>query len=166
MHEVGGSPLTRSARRLAQRASGAARSTELLWAAAVGAVAMILAVVLLQMWAWDLHVPQGTTGDFTLAGMIVKGLGENGGYLHNPSLGWPLGLQFFDLPIGDDNLNLFLMWIIGWFTSSFAVVMNVFMLLTFPMVAVAAYVVMRRLGASRWPAAMVGLLYTFLPYHF
>lgn len=121
----------------------------------------------MQMWAWNPKVPMGPVGDVTLAGMIVKGIDENGGYLENSRLGWPAGgLQLYDLPIGDDALNLFLMRIISWFTSDFGVVMWTFMLLTFPLVAVGAYIVMRRLGVSRLPSLMVGLLYAFMQYHF
>lgn len=147
-------------------AGTAARSVDVRVCAALGALSTGLAVVFLQLWAWRPSVPLGTSGDFTLVGMIVKGLQENGGYLENPSLGWPLGLHLYDLPIGDDGLNLLLMRIIGWFAPNFAAVMWIFVLITFPLVSMCAYVVIRRLGCSILPSVMVGLLYTFLNYHF
>ncbi len=143
------------------------RSVEVRICAGLALVSTAIAVVTMQLWAWSPSVPMGPVGDITLAGMIVKGIDENGGYLENPRLGWPAGgLQFYDLPIGDDALNLFLMRVIAWFAPDFATVMWVFMLITFPLVAVCAYVVMRRLGASRLPSLMVGLLYAFMQYHF
>ena len=146
---------------------GVARSVEIRICAALALLSTAVAVVAMQLWAWSPTVPMGTSGDFTLAGMIVKGIQENGGYLENPRLGWPAGgLQLYDLPIGDDGLNLLLMRIIGWFTPNFAAIMWVFMLVTFPLVAVCGYIVMRRLGAARLTSFMVGLLYSFVTYHF
>jgi phosphoglycerol transferase len=44
--------------------------------------------------------------------------------------------------------------------------MNLFFLLTFPLVAVAAYLVLRQLPASPGAAVVVAVLYALLPYHF
>lgn len=151
---------------LARAARAAVRSVDVRVSAALTAVTMALTALFMEMWAWNINVPQGGGGDLNLAGMIVKGIEENGGYQENPNLAWPFGFKLYDLPIGDDNLNLLLMRVISWFAPNYAVVMNVFMFLTFPLVAVCAYFVARRLGVSQWPAVMVGLLYTFLPYHF
>ena len=118
------------------------------------------------MWGRSWRVPQGLAGDFTLTSLIVKGMTDHGWFLTNNSLGWPLGNQLFDLPLGSNNLNNLLMRVIALFTSDFAVVINVFVMLTFPMVAVAAFLVARRLGISRAPATLVGVLYTFIQYHF
>lgn len=147
-------------------AGAAARSTDVRVAAALAVVSAGLAVVVFQLWAWNPSVPMGTSGDFTLVGMIVKGLQDNGSYLQNPDLGWPLGLQLYDLPIGDDSLNLLFMRIIGWFAPDFAAVMWTFVLVTYPLITVCAYIVMRRLGCSILPSAMVSLLYAFTQYHF
>ena len=143
------------------------RSTEARVCAALALLSTGIAVLTQQLWAWSPTVPMGLDGDFTLAGMIVKGITETGGYLQNPSLGWPAGgLQLYDLPIGDDNLNLFLMRAISWFTPNFAATMWWFVLMTFPLVAVCGYLAIRRIGASRLTASMAGLLYTFVQYHF
>ena len=55
---------------------------------------------------------------------------------------------------------------IGLFTSDAAVVVNVFYLLTFPLVGLAAYLVLRRLTVSPAVAIACSILYTVLPYHF
>ena len=55
---------------------------------------------------------------------------------------------------------------IGLFSSDAAVVVNVFFLLTFPLVGLAAYLVLRRLTLSRPVAIVCSILYTLLPYHF
>lgn len=142
------------------------RSTEARMCAALALLSTGVAVLTMQLWSWSPTVPMGTSGDFTLAGMIVKGIQDNGGYLENPRLGWPFGLQLYDLPIGDDSLNLLMMRLIGWFTPNFAATMWVFMLVTFPLVAIGGYLVARRLGASQMTSSMVGLLYSFVQYHF
>ena len=134
--------------------------------AALAIVSGALTVVFFQLWATSLSRPPALQGDFTFYNMLVKGIEENGGYLHNPRLGWPFDLQFLDYPLGTDNLNLLLIRVISWFSPSFPITFNVWVILTFPMVAVCAFIVMRRLGASLWSAAAAGLLYTFVQYHF
>ena len=55
---------------------------------------------------------------------------------------------------------------IGLFTSDAAVVVNVFFLLTFPLVGLAAYLVLRRLTVSVPVSIVCSILYTLMPYHF
>jgi phosphoglycerol transferase len=45
-------------------------------------------------------------------------------------------------------------------------VVNVFYLLTFPLVGLAAYLVLRRFAVTPWVAIACSVLYTVLPYHF
>lgn len=137
----------------------------MVWSAALAVVTLILAIVVLRLLQRDLDIPQGLVGDFTSAALIVKGMTENGWFLENANLGWPLHLQLYDYPIGDNNLNLLLMRAIALFTSDFATVINLYILLTYPITAVCAFVATRRLGATRPSAALVGLLYAFLNYH-
>ena len=56
--------------------------------------------------------------------------------------------------------------LIGLFTSDAAVVVNVFFLLTFPLVGLAAYLVLRRLTVTPFVAIACSILYTLMPYHF
>jgi hypothetical protein len=54
----------------------------------------------------------------------------------------------------------------GTLTGSVGATVNIFFVLTFAAVAVSMLLVLRALGISRGVAAVIALLYTFLPYHF
>src|SRR5215471_7268185 len=98
--------------------------------------------------------------------MRTKGLVEHSAYLRIPNLGWPFSLQLYDNPETGDNLQLALLRGLGFFLRDAVLTVNVYYLLTFVAVSLAAWFVLRRLGVSRLVAAIVAILYSFLPYHF
>jgi hypothetical protein len=138
----------------------------------VGALASMLAAsagaaAALRLWRADLGVPfLHTGGDATFYQALVKGIVDHGWFLRNPDLGAPLGLELHDFPHGADNLNFLLIRLLGLFTTDSAAVMNLFLLLTFPLTALAAFLVLRRLGVSRASAVVCSALFSLLPYHF
>jgi hypothetical protein len=143
------------------------RYGEALTAAAAMVLALALAVVVLELWNADLRAPFAYTGDATLNLLFIKNVLENPWHFENSSLGAPNGLELYDYPVIDgETLNLLLFRVLGVGTSDPALVMNLFFLLTFPLVALTAYIVLRRLPVSRGIALVVALLYAFLPYHF
>ena len=133
-------------------------------ATAVAALAILVPV--LQLWraAWD--VPFRYQGDATYHLSVAKGLIDFGGSSTNPALGAPFGQVIHDMPLGGDRLHLVLLRVLGAVTGDPAVTVNLFFVLSFPLVAVAALVVLRRLRVSAAPAVVAALLYAFLPYHF
>jgi hypothetical protein len=140
---------------------------EALVAGAAMVLALVGAALVLELWNADLQVPFAYTGDATLNLTLIKGVLEHAWYFENPDLGAPNGQELYDYPvISGETLNLLLFRILGLGTGDPALVMNLFFLLTFPLVALTAYVVLRRLPVSRGIALVVALLYTFLPYHF
>src|SRR6185369_15166668 len=70
-----------------------------------------------------------------------------------------------DVPTSDNNLYFLLIKLISLFTSDYAVIINLFFLLSFPLTTAIAFYVLRRFGLSYFPAALGSLLYTFLPFH-
>src|SRR5205807_32726 len=98
--------------------------------------------------------------------MVTKGLVDHGSYLRIPNLGWPFSLQLYDNPESGDNLQLAVLRGLGFFLRDAVLTMNVYYLFTFVAVSLAAWFVLRRLGVSRLVAAVVAILYSFLPYHF
>lgn len=148
----------------------------LLDAAGVAAATVGLLVVTLRLWEANLRVPfvYNATDKPPLAYapdapyylMLTKGLVDHGSYLRIPNLGWPFSLQLYDNPESGDNLQLALLRDLGFFLRDAVLTMNVYYLLTFVAVSLAAWFVLRRLGASRLVAAVVAILYSFLPYHF
>ena len=120
----------------------------------------------LRLWNADWRVPWIYRFDGFLDGMLVKGVLDHGWYLRNPSLGAPFGLRFEDFPLGGDNLQFVAIKVLGLFSHDWAVVMNAYFLLSFPVIAAAMYVVARQAGVCRGPSLVVGVLFSFLPYHF
>jgi hypothetical protein len=98
--------------------------------------------------------------------MMAKGALDHGWFLENPSLGFPFGQELYDIPHGLDNLNLLVLQVLDWVFGNPFTAVNVFFVLTFVGISVAAYLVVRRLGVSRLVGATVALLYSFVPYHF
>jgi phosphoglycerol transferase len=128
--------------------------------------ALLAAAWALRLWRGDLAVPFSNQFDALLHAEIVKSVLDHGWYQVNDSLGAPFGQQLYDFPQGADNLQLLIIKALGFFSSDYAVVLNLYFLLTFPLVAVAAFVVLRRLGASAAVAGVCAVLFAMLPYHF
>jgi hypothetical protein len=137
------------------------------FAAAAMVIALCGAVVVLELWDADLRVPFTYTGDGTLNLFFVKNVLENPWYFENARVGAPGGLELYDYPvINGETLNLLLFRVLGLGIDNPALVMNLFYLLTFPLEALTAYLVLRRLPVSRAPAIVVSVLFALLPYHF
>jgi phosphoglycerol transferase len=143
-----------------------AAAVEVGCAIAAALLALAAAAWVLRLWRGDLSVPFSNQFDALQHAMLVKGVLEHGWYSVNDSLGAPFGQELYDFPQNGDNLQLLIIKGLGFFTHDFAVVLNLYFLLTFPLVALAAYVVLRRLGASIAVATVCAVLYALLPYHF
>ena len=132
-------------------------------------IAAILSALLtcffLKLWRADLHVPFHYNGDALLHAMFIKGIVDNGWYWQNPRLGAPGGLQMYDFPAVDNSAAVIIA-LVGLFTKHPFLVLNIFYLLTFPLVTLSALFVFRQLNLSYAVSLFGSLLYTFLPYHF
>lgn len=140
---------------------------ELLWVLATALVATIVAIVDLKLWRMDPDVPIfDVTGDGTYYLATVKGIVENGWFWTNPDLGAPFGQSNYDFaaPFGDVTHSVIVK-ALGIVLGDPVVTFNAFFVLTFPLIAAIAHVVLRDLGASRLPALVAALLFAFLPYH-
>jgi phosphoglycerol transferase len=143
------------------------RHGDLIFGSAAAVLALGAAVVFLKLWEADLGIPFDYSGDTVLNLTLVKTVMEHAWYLHNPDLGAPHGQDLYDYPVASaDTLNLIFFRLGGLVADNAASVMNVFYVLTFPLTAVTAFIVLRRLPVSRGIALVCALLYTLLPYHF
>src|ERR1022692_2895475 len=133
--------------------------------AAAIALCLVIVVWLLRLPIADVTVPFVYDRDALIQSVVVKGLVENGWVWHNPLLGAPFGSQFLDFPFYD-NLDLALMKLIAMFTSNYAVVFNLFFLLTFPLTVTSSMLALRSFNVSYLSAIFVSLLYAFIPFHF
>jgi phosphoglycerol transferase len=141
------------------------------WQAAGAYLAAVLLCLLLltwvlELWRADLRVPFAYTGDAMFYHLVVKGMLDHGWYLENPALGLPTGLDLRDVPTSDHQFFLLLIKLATFFTSDYALIVNLFFLLSFPLTALSALYVLRRFHLSALPALLASLLYAFLPFHF
>lgn len=139
-------------------------------------VALGILAVVYRIWDASLTIPfeylpvdrapysYGPDAPFYL--MLAKTAVDHGWFLSNPSLGAPFGQALHEFPQTLDNLNLVVLQVLAWITHNPFAAVNAFFVLTFVGVSGAAFLVARRLGCSRLAAAVVALLYAFLPYHF
>ncbi|HWH13074.1 MAG TPA: hypothetical protein VG165_18275 [Solirubrobacteraceae bacterium] len=135
---------------------------------ATAALTLLGAVLSMELWKANLGVPLRYTqvDDSKFYFMLVKGIIDHGWYQTNANLGAPFGARLYDFPQGADNLNFLLIKGLGLVTSSWAVVTNLFFLLTFPLTGLAAYYALRRLEVSPAAACVCSVLFSLLPYHF
>lgn len=132
--------------------------------AAVAAVSLLLLAYVLKLWRADPHIPFGYVGDCLVVQAWVKGILENGWFLHNDAVGAPAALDMHDYPM-PENLHLAVMKVIGALTQDYGLTTNLYTVLTFPLTAVTSLFVLRHFGISLLPAAVMSLLYAFLPFH-
>lgn len=134
----------------------------------VGATALCLLILawVMQLWRADLAVPFTLWGgDELFYSLLIKGGIDNGWYLHNSFVGMPAGLELHDYASAD-SLHLLVIRLLSFCTSNWAIILNTYFLLGFPLATLTALFVFRKFQVSN-PTAVVGsLLFAFLPYHF
>jgi hypothetical protein len=134
--------------------------------AIVAAASAFITAWLFKIWEIPLRLPFLYQRDGIAQIAEVKAIIENGWYQFNPRVGYPIGFDHHDFPIGTDNLQWLALKVIGWFSHDAVLVINAYYLLSFVVVALSAYYVTKYLGVSRRFSFVVAMLYTFLPYHF
>lgn len=133
----------------------------------------VAAAVLALLGAWwalrltqlDWHVPLSYSGDAVAVAAHVKTTLSTGWYEHQPLLGWPTGQNFHDFPAADD-LHLLLMKLLGAVLGDWAVTLNVYFVLGFPLAALTAAYFLRRVGVGRAMSVVGATLFALAPYHF
>lgn len=136
---------------------------ELAFYPVVAVVTVLVEYVVLNLSHANLRIPLRLGGDATSVFSAVKGMLENGWVWVNPHLGAPGSLNTLDFP-GADLLHLLMLKALS-VCGNAALTVNLYYLLTYPLVALAAAWVLRRLGISRPAALAASVLYAFLPYH-
>ena len=112
-----------------------------------------------------MRVPLSYNGDALLHATFIKGLIDNGWYWQNKYLAAPTGLEMYDFP-AVDTVPILIIKFITLFTSNPFLALNLFYLLTFPLVTIFALFVFRQFNFSYGTSLVSSLLYTFMPYHF
>lgn len=103
--------------------------------------------------------------DVSVNMMWVKGMIEHGWTLSNSNLGAPFAQRNYDFPVVD-TLHFAVMKAIGFLTSDAGLVLNIYFLLGFPLVALVTFLVLRHFGVSRATGIVCATLFCLLPDHF
>jgi phosphoglycerol transferase len=127
-------------------------------------VSAVIVIPVHRLWSASLRVPFSYEGDANSVAITVKGTLDHGWYWTNPNLGAPFKQHFVDYPFSD-NVHIVIMRLMGLVFPDYPLVINLYYLLGYVMVAVAAAWAMHRLGLSRAAALAAAVLYSFLPYH-
>ncbi len=127
--------------------------------------------ILMLFWHMDLagahlKVPFYYVGsDPMLNGFAIKTIIDYGSVLYNPAVGAPFGLDFRAFPL-PDLLHLLIVRGMSFFTHDWALILNLYYLLGFPLSALSALFLMRRFSVSAPASATAAILFAFLPSHF
>ncbi len=133
--------------------------------AVLALVSFAAACVLFQVWQRPFGIPINYGhGDEMTDLAILRTFKEGHWWFTIPRLSAPFGLDFRDFPVGGENLQLFVLFL---FTRvlSIGATYNLYLLLSYPLVAVAAYAALRQFPIQRGAAAVSAFLFAFLPYH-
>jgi len=123
-------------------------------------------VAIYRPWGDRLRVPISYGHDSLFYAMVIRSLDRYGRYAPVPTLGAPFDQNLYDFPQGADRLDHVIWRFLGIFTDDPFLVLNVFYALSFVLIAVAAYAVLRHLRIGVVVAGAVSILFAYLPYHF
>jgi phosphoglycerol transferase len=128
-------------------------------------VLIIFAILMagLQLWRIDLSVPFQYWGDTIWFTVPIKGMIDNGWVYTIPQLSAPFTLSAAAFP-SMTHTDWLVMKIISLFTAEPGAVPNVFWICSLIFAAWSATLALSLLGVRIWLAAVVGLIYAFLPF--
>ncbi|MDB5306165.1 MAG: hypothetical protein JWO38_367 [Gemmataceae bacterium] len=135
------------------------------WYAGAAVLTCLFLVGGLRLDAVDLHSPLSYDGDVLLIMPMVKATMERGSHWRNERLGYPGVQELHDFPV-IDHLHFALIWLLGKAVPEWVVVYNLYFLLTWPLTTLTAMYAFRYLRLTLPMAAVGGILYAFLPYHY
>jgi phosphoglycerol transferase len=128
-------------------------------------VSFAIAITVMGLWDADLRTPLNPHSDGLLHAAMIRGTLDDGNPRVIERVGEPGDLDFRDFP-ATDNLSLLLIRGLSLAIRDAGLLLNVYFLLTFPLVTASAFLVTRRLGLTIVSSWVVAILYAMLPYHF
>lgn len=104
-------------------------------------------------------------GDGLSMAMEIQRVVE-GWIFENSRSGYPFGSDFYDYFPGVDSGSFLVFKLIGWLTTKWQTILNLYFLLGFAVTFVTAFCVLRTLGLAIPFAFTASILFDFLPFHF
>lgn len=130
----------------------------------VAGVSWAWAVLNYRLWDLSPRVPVNMTGDARLITNLVKNSADQGWWTTNPDLGYPIGQQLYDFPHGGETWQLLVIRILGLFTKSPGLIMNLYFFVGIGVLAVAAYLALRHLRFGVGLSLVAATALTWLPF--
>ena len=126
---------------------------------------IFILIIIMKLWNADLRIPFSYSGDTIETSARIKFFTEDSGYLINSRIGAPFGTNLAEVPFFD-NVSFVILKILSLFFNDFGTILNIYFLLTFPLITISSIFVFRQFNFSTIPSIVGALLFTFLPYHF
>lgn len=126
-----------------------------------------IAVVLIYQF-WDLHprVPILYSGDALLTLNGLRNMRFGSWYWSTDKLGAPFGQDLHDFPAVADNLHLVILWIGVKLFRDEVLTFNLYFFGSYLLTTIGGYIGARMLRLKRPAAVLIGVTYSFLPYHY
>jgi phosphoglycerol transferase len=138
------------------------------WLFSGALLSFFLASVLMTGWPQGLIPALSVPYIYSSDGLAVSWTIERaieGSVFHNTRSGYPFGSNFLDYP-GADSGSILLLKLLGLIGGSYFSALNLFFLMSFPVVFIASFGVLHAIGLARVFAFCAAMLFVFLPFHF
>jgi phosphoglycerol transferase len=134
---------------------------------ALGVTFTAIAVVFLfRLWGLHPRIPIIYSGDALSTLASLRHMRFGNWYWSTNNLGAPFGQDLHDVPSVADNLHLVIMWVgVKIFRNEF-LVFNAYFFGSYFLTSISGYIGSRMLRVQRGPALLIGITYSFLPYHY
>ena len=134
-------------------------------AVGAGSIAILLVILRIGLWSYDLTVPLTYTGDALYETVLVKALLEGGWNYHIVRLGAPFGMDNVDFPAGR-LLDFLIIKVLSFAVRNPGLLINLYWLLTLGLAAAFAALLFRWLRVSPIASITFGALYGIIPFVF
>jgi phosphoglycerol transferase len=123
-------------------------------------------VFLYQLWNFNPRVPILYSGDGLLTLNGLRNMRFGNWYWSTQNLGAPFGQDLHDFPAVAENLHLIILWLGLKILRSEVLTFNLFFFGTYFFTTTFGYIGSRIIRLNRSTAVLVGVIYSFLPFHF
>jgi phosphoglycerol transferase len=130
---------------------------------------MALVFLVFDLWKFDLSTPVFHYSQDSLFYLfVVKIIAQTGWFFQNDLVGYPhLDGSFYlhDFPIHADAFNFLVIRFFAFFSKDAFLLTNSFFIFTFAINSLAAFIALRAFKIANLSAALIAILFAFLPYH-
>ena len=127
-------------------------------------LSLLILIWVLQLWKADLKITFSYSGDGLSVSEFIKGMIDNNSIFLNKYVGAPGSLNLAETPMSD-GIHILMVKFIGSIVKNYALTINIYYLLTFPLTTVCALYGFLKFKLNKALSVIASLLYTFLPYH-